>query len=134
MFTGLTVVSKLSMEDFCTALKQAWIRLRYEAPIIATKVEAAPKTGPQYHQFVYEVQDQSQVDAWAEETIHKVAPGIKQDLLDCAIQERSRLGMGRFSGHLYVSTDAVRSDLSRFNIIFATPHATTDVRGSFTVC
>lgn len=132
MYTSITMSTHIPQHLLFTKLSTAWIRLRYEAPIIATKVEEASSFGEQYNEFVYEVQDPDGIENWMRQTMHVLPPMSKDELHTSVMKDRSRLAHGRYTGNLYISPSLDAADTYR--LVFATPHAATDVRGSISVC
>jgi hypothetical protein len=140
MFTGFTVVgSRMAKHsDGVDDLRRAWERLRAEVPILSARVEPSTIQELPYYKLVYSV---SPNETGPSATFHTPEPSTRQELLDLAVAQRSKLGYHCPSGHLYVCPDKGSDHFNpdeapphyRFHIIFATPHATTDVRGSFTV-
>lgn len=131
MYSSITISSKKSVDEIVDRLKNAWVQLRFEAPIIAVKVEPSPDLGQQYHQFVYQIQKGEGIQAWLKTSFHILPPMTKEEAHDQIISERAKLAYGQFSGNLYFVPLLAESNVYR--LVFATPHATTDVRGSMSV-
>lgn len=132
MFTSITISTQIPQHLLFTRLSTAWIRLRFEAPIIATKVEKASNFGEQYNEFIYEVQTPDGIEDWMRQTMHTLPPMSKDGMHTNVMEDRSRLAYGRYTGNLYVAPIHIAPDTYR--LVFATPHATTDVKGSISVC
>ena len=137
MLTGVVITIPSHPHGFnvIEAVKQAWIHMRFEAPIMATTIESTAIDSQVRYTLKYIVPSIPDIAAWSDKTIHHVPFSLGADEFRAQVAgERHHLiaGEGNFASRLYLGEDEGGND--QYHLYYAAHHAVTDVRGSFAVC
>lgn len=137
MLTGVVITIPSLPHGFnvVEAVKEAWIQIRFEAPIMATTIESTTIDSQVRYNLNYIVPSISDIADWTEKTFHHVPSSLGLDEFKAKVaSERHHLivGEGNFASRLYLGADEGGND--RYHLYYAAYHAVTDVRGSFAVC